>query len=361
MSDFIASPGLRRVSLVTETVKSLRQGIDDGLFGEYLPGERILCERWQISRPTLRAALQILQKEELLEVVHGHRTRVTAQQRKVAQKLLVVGLLTPEPLELMPPSALLWVDELRRQLAAAGHALHVQVGKAGFQSANPGHAMSPLLEATPASVWILYQSTEALQKWFQQSRLPCVVVGTLFPDIHLPAVDKDYRATCRHAAGLLAGRGCKRIALLIQKQRYGGDLESEKGFTEGITAASIGKVEGQIIRHDGSLKRIQSCVELLLTSRTRPDALIVARSAHALTALTVLLNHGVRIPEDMALICRDDDGFLDHVIPRLSRYKVSPAGFVKRIYRRVMNLVQNGHTTDGEGLVVPEFLKRESV
>lgn len=351
----------QRSSLVAETVNVMRRAIQSGTWRDHLPGERTLCTMWQISRPTLRSALDVLRREKLIEVGHGKRTRVLAKAVHKRAKTFTVGLLSPEPLSEMPPFVTLWVDELRGQLAAAGHLLHVQVGRAGFGNKNPARALEALVNGTPATAWVLYQTTEFMQRWFAEQQVPCVVVGSLIPGISLPAVDRDYRAVCRHAVGLLKSRGHKHLALLIHRHRFGGDLESEHGFNEGLNATQTRGVTGTILRHDGSNESICSQLDGMLALRQRPTALLIARSRFALAALTHLLRRGVKIPGDMALLCRDDDSFLDHVVPRMARYAVKPDAFAKQVFRMVMGLVQDGQLPHSDVKVMPALVARESV
>lgn len=351
----------QRSSLVAETVNAMRRALQSGVWRDSLPGERTLCAMWQISRPTLRSALDVLRREKLIEVGHGKRTRVLAKTAARDIKTMTVGLLSPEPLHEMPPFVMLWVDELRGQLAAADHLLHVQVGRAGFGHKNPARALDALVKGTPAAAWVLYQTTETMQRWFAEHHVPCVVVGSLFPRITLPAVDRDYRAVCRHAVGLLANRGHRNLALLIHEQRFGGDLESEHGFKEGLAAARSRNVAGTLLHHDGSSEGICTRLDAMLALRKRPTALLVARSGVALTALTHLLRRGVKVPGDIALLCRDDDSFLDHVVPRMARYAVNPGAFAKQVFRMVMGLVQDGQLQHSDVKVMPAFVGRESL
>lgn len=305
--------------------------------------------------------MEVLQREHLVEVAHGRRTRVLAKPTARTPVSLTVGLLSPEPLHLMPPFVMLWVDELRGQLAAEGHLLQILVGRAGFGRKNPARALETLVAGTPAAAWVLYQATEAMQRWFSEKNLPCVVVGSSFPGTDLPAVDRDYRAACRHAVGVFAGRGHKRIALLIRREQLGGDIESERGFLEGLETSASRGVSGTVCKHDGTNAGLCAKVDDLLAARPRPTAILVARSAPALTVLTHLLRSGVKVPQDMALVCRDDDTFLDSTEPRMARYEVSPADFAKRVHRMVVSMVQEGVVREGNVRVMPTFTKRESV
>ncbi|MDZ4287680.1 MAG: substrate-binding domain-containing protein [Prosthecobacter sp.] len=349
----------QRTSLVMETVRVLREAIVAGRWAAHLPGERRLCEEWRISRPTLRAALSTLAAEGLIKVAQGRPTEVLAggvRHEESGAPVLTVGLLSPEPLHAMPPFALLWLDELRGQLAAAGHLLQVHVGRSWFNGRNPARALASLTAAAPAAVWVLYRSTEGMQRWFEEQQVPCVIVGSPFAGIRLPSVDRDYRAVCRHAVGAFLARGHLRLGLIIQEPQFAGDRESEAGFQEGLKAASSAEVSGSLFRHDGTRAGILKTLDTLLRARLRPTALIVARSACALTVCTGLLQRGVRIPQEMAVICRDDDLYLDEVVPSVARYSVPPSVFAKQIFRLVQ---QPGTKRDTK--VMPVFLKRESL
>lgn len=350
-----------RSSLVAETLRVLREAIASGRWKEELPGERRLCEEWHISRPTLRAALTSLAADGWVTIAQGKPTRVchpaaSSGPLPLPSPTLTVGLLSPEPLHAMPPFVLLWVDELRSQLASEGHLLQVHVGRAWSGGKNPTRALQTLTSTVPATAWVLYRSTEAMQQWFEQRQIPCVVVGSVFKGLSLPSVDRDHRAVCRHAVGLMAARGYQRLALVIQEPQYAGDRESEAGFEEGLQAAAARGVTGHIQRHDGSREAILKALDRLLTARQKPQALLIARTSSALTICTALLQRGLRIPQDVAIICRDDDVFLDETIPQIARYSVAANTFAKRIFRLVR---QPG--TKGETKVMPEFVKRESL
>lgn len=352
----------QRSSLVSETLRVLREAIAHGRWQGELPGERRLCEEWHISRPTLRAALTALAAEGWVSIAQGKPTRVCQQQVPASPataqpQTLTVGLLSPEPLHAMPPFVLLWVDELRSQLASEGHLLQVHVGRAWSGGKNPARALQTLTTTVPATAWVLYRSTEAMQQWFEQRQIPCVVVGSVFKGLNLPSVDRDHRAVCRHAVGLMAARGHQRLALLIQEPQYAGDRESEAGFAEGIQAAAAARgVTGHIQRHDGSREGLLKALDRLISARQRPQALLIARTSSALTVCTALLQRGLRIPQDISLICRDDDVFLDETLPQIARYSITAGTFAKRIFRLVR---QPG--AKGETKVMPEFVKRESL
>jgi DNA-binding FadR family transcriptional regulator len=69
-------------SLVAETRNVIQEAIQTGIWKDNLPGERLLCERFQVSRPTLRQALKQLENDGTLSNQHGHRRKIAVKANK---------------------------------------------------------------------------------------------------------------------------------------------------------------------------------------------------------------------------------------------------------------------------------------
>ena len=72
----------RRRSLIDETARTLRLAIARGTWVEFLPGERELSRRFQVSRPTLRAALGELSRDGEIERSPRQRCRILNGPRR---------------------------------------------------------------------------------------------------------------------------------------------------------------------------------------------------------------------------------------------------------------------------------------
>ena len=180
------------------------------------------------------------------------------------------------------------------------------------------------------------------------SLLPALVAGSAATGVDLPSVDLDYRAVCRHAAGLLRAKGCRRPVLLLPNTAAPGDAESAEGFLEGFPTA-------RVLRHDGTPAGLCRQVRSVCTGREGADALVVGRSVHALTALTCLLAEGLRVPRDVALIARDGDAFLAHAVPAPARYVSDPRRWSAAVARLVLRLAEGGRTRSQHRLM-PDFV-----
>lgn len=251
-----------------------------------------------------------------------------------------------------------WVDELRERLGDEGFDLALHVSHAPTLT-RPERLLERLMAEAASAAWVLFRSSEPMQRWFDARGLPAVVTGSRFAGVELPSVDVDYRAACRHAAGVFFAQGHRRLALLMPETGGAGDQASEAGFLEGCHSAGE-NVVAAIVRHDESVTGICRRVDGLLAATEPVTALLVARSAHALTALSHLQCRGVRLPRDFSLISRDDDAFLDVVVPSVARYACDAAAFARRVSRIVLQLARTGFATARQTLIMPAFIKGET-
>lgn len=352
----------QRNSLASQMADILRQGIRQGRWRERLPGERSLCEKYQISRNTLRTALGQLQREKLVRPVHGSGNQILARSRKqpAGPASRDVALLSPEPLDRLRPTQTLWIDELRALLSERGHRLHVFHGRQYFR-ANPRSALQRLVAENPHSCWILTMSSEATQRWFANSEVKCVVAGSVHAGLDLPYRDLDHRAMCQHAAGMLLGLGHRRVALMTAKSQRAGDLQSEAGFIEGVQKSSHPGTEVSVCRHDGSTEGIAKSLRRLMEQASPPTALLVVNPFHYLTVSSRLVQLGLQIPRDMSLMSRDDDSFLLFVLPEPARYVTDSHLFAKGLLHPVLELLQGQVLSERGARIIPRFIRGGSL
>lgn len=347
-----------RQTLAESAAQVLLAQLDSGRWTEFLPGERELCEEFQISRPTLRQALRVLEREGRVEVAQGRRRRIIARRgrRIPVARQKVIGLLSPLTLKALPPFVLFWIDEVRSNLTKVGYRLEFHAsGRAGTAS-HPDHALEQVVYTAPASLWILLLSTPAMQQWFRERNLPCLVAGSCAPEMPLPSVDIDYRAASHHAVGVFRRRGHQRLALVVPASGAGGDAESEAG----LCAAAAEGPPPVILRHDGTRAGIVRSVEEALRMSMPPTGFLVARSAHVLTVLTLLMRGGRRLPDEAAVISRDDDYFLEFVTPQVARYSSDAARFSRQLFQMILQMVRFGPTTGRPVRLIPTFIPGET-
>ncbi|MDI1312342.1 substrate-binding domain-containing protein, partial [Prosthecobacter sp.] len=355
-----SSPRLpQRISLVSLTAQSLRESMQAGHWHGHLPGERELCARLQVSRHTLRAALHELQRDGFLEVSDRQRRRIkTDVKEQTAVHDRVIALISPRPLLEMSPSTVVMVDDLRDQLSRVGFSFEIHVSTACF-SATPARALEALTTRSPAAAWLLFGSLEPVQSWFVRRKLPCLVVGSCAPGMSLPSIDADYRALCRHAGGLLSGKGHRHIAFIRPAGDYGGDMQSEQGLREALGGSHA--LSLQVIPHDGTAAHLCTLLDKTLRSARPPTAYVVARAMHVLTVMMFLTQRGKRIPQDIAVISRDDETFLQHTVPPITRYAANTGQFARSVCKAARQLAEAGTLPPKAIRLMPKLIRGETV
>ncbi len=353
----------KRQSLVSQTADILRDEIRQGTWREVLPGERVLCATLQVSRNTLRAALAQLKRDGVIRSDHGSGNRILRRpvRRATGLRSHDVGLLSPEAIERLRPSQTLWIDELRAMLSERGCRLHVFHGPQYFR-ANPAAALEKLVAQHPHGCWVLTLSNESTQRWFERKGVSCVVAGSVHAGLNLPFRDLDHRAMCRHAAGLMLGQGHRKIALIIQKSRRAGDLESEAGFIEGVRSSSHADAAVVVVgNHEATVASICNALRRLMEQKPVPTALLVANAYHYLTVVGRLAQMGWRVPQDVSVVSRDEDPFLSFLVPTPARYVASPHTMAKTLLRPVLELLEGGVITHRAVRIMPDFIRGETL
>lgn len=349
-----------KVSLAAQTAGILRSALESGQWGRWLPGEHELSGQLHVSRVTLRRALDQLRREGWLRSSQGRRREILhAEGRGRPAASTRVVLLTASPVHTLHPFAIYWMDCLRGHLAEAGYHLEIHARRAAFGS-HVSHTLQAMGSEFQPAAWVLYRSTEQIQRWFSERGFACLITGSRHAGIDLPSVDIDYRATCRHAAGQFFGRGHRQLVLLNPESGAAGDLESEQGFLEAV-AQKGPAVSGVIVRHDGTVTGICNRLDQLFKRPVPPTAFLVSRPTHVLTVVGCLMHSGLRFARDVALISRDDDSFLEAMVPTVARYSSSPTIFASKVSKVVLDLVRRVGSPRSDMRIMPHFVPGQTL
>ena len=217
-----------RAYVVSQLVSTLREAILHEEWTERLPAERALCRLFLVSRMTLRAALSILQKDGLIVVQHGKPTRIV--DRKVSANLqkgeFRVSVVVNSETEAGPADKDLH-NILFFHLAKAN--IPTDFINVSDRTLKYGqHDLRNWLKTPHHRVWLLISPAQRTQQWFlEHAPKDTLLFGSNYPNIPLPSVDLEQRSLGRHAAGILLGRGHRRIAM------FGVDILEQLGYQAG--------------------------------------------------------------------------------------------------------------------------------
>jgi LacI family transcriptional regulator len=181
-----------------------------------------------------------------------------------------------------------------------------------------------------------------------------VIAGSCHAGVDLPFRDLDYRAACRHAAGVLLALGHRRLALIAPKTRLAGDIESATGFLEGVRGSRHADATASVCHHDATVTGVAHLLK-------RITALLVANAYHCLAVVSGLAKLGVRVPAEVSVISRDEGSFLTFLMPTPARYIANPRAFARSLLQPVLELLEGGGVTQRAQRLMPGFVRGETI
>lgn len=348
----------KRTSLSSQVAGSIRKGISEGSWSQYLPSERRLCELFQVSRPTIRTALQLLAKDELISIRQGRRNQIMTRGRRKAattESRLVV-IVTHEPVSFISVASYHSISEMRAHLAEHGFVTEIFVCQARGAVAQR-RKLVEFLSQNRVFCCVLLSVSQEVQRWFAAQSIPALVLGSCHPAVRLPSLDVDQRSICRHAAGIFLSKGHRQMALIVPDSAVAGDLASEEGFLEAIAQHDQSdRAQATILRHSGTAQNISTKLDALFNSPRAPTALLVAKPAHVFIVIIYLLKRGLSVPDTVSLISRDRDNLFSNVLPPIAHYTLEGDTFNNRLTRLMLQMVDQGYLPDGPNLMFPRFV-----
>jgi DNA-binding LacI/PurR family transcriptional regulator len=350
----------RRISLSSQIAAAIRKGIEDGVWDGTLPGERRLCELFQASRPTIHAALRALAKEGLFEIRPGRRNQLRPQAARRARPSpgRSVGIIVHEPFSHLGSILAQGLNEMRVHLAEQGFTTEVYVCPIHTPRAQT-RGLEAFIRQSRISCCVLVSTSPAVQRWFSEHSIPALVLGSCHPSVKLPSLDVDYRAVCRHAAGVFLQKGHRHLALVVPDFGTAGDLASEESFKQAVEHHNHG-ARASIVRHNGTARSIAAKLDALFRSPQPPTALLVARTPYVFAVVMHFASRGLRVPERVSLIARDAELMFEQADPPLAHYSFKSDAYVRRLCRLMLQML-NERLSAKPILIVPKFVAGRTV
>jgi DNA-binding LacI/PurR family transcriptional regulator len=157
-------------------------------------------------------------------------------------------------------------------------------------------------------------------------------------------------------AQLFAGKGCSRVAMINGPETHVDAIERERGFFEGLVAAAIKKVTkryGDFTVPSGSI-----AMESIMKEFT-PDAIFCANDYMAAGAMKVLRAHGLKIPDEVAVVGYDNTDLCLALDPTLTTIDYQAEEVGRCLAAGLLDLV-GGKTTSLAMSIQPLLVPRES-
>jgi hypothetical protein len=326
---------LRVLTAAEQVGNHLRAELFRGAWGGLMPGGSRLATELGVGRDTVEAALLILEKERLLVPQGaGRRRRIELPEGKVVNPLRV-AILDYEPPEVV--LALGYMTDLVHRLRAAGHSVFF-AEKCLLELGMDVGRVAPLVRRTEADAWVVGAGSREVLEWFAAQPMPVFAIFGRRHGLPIAGVGPDKESSMAAATGRLIGLGHRKISLLCRRQRRLPQPGlSERAFLNELAAHGVPTGAFNLPDWEETRKGFGALMDSLFAA-TPPTALILDEPFLFNAAFHYLAKRKLRVPQDVSLVCTDDDPMFAWCEPSVAHIRWDSRPVLRRVVRWVDNV-----------------------
>ncbi|MGG5259921.1 LacI family DNA-binding transcriptional regulator [Phycicoccus avicenniae] len=172
-------------------------------------------------------------------------------------------------------------------------------------------------------------------------------------------VDADNLAGARAALDHLVARGCRRPGVLAGPQDMSSGRDRLVGALDAAEAAGLDRGRVRVAWGDYSEESGYRAMAELLAAGPRPDGVFAASDLMAVGALRALREHGLSVPQDVALVGFDDAPVCRMTEPQLTTVR-QPVGRMGAVMAEVLLARLAGREVPAETVLPTRLVVRGS-
>lgn len=340
----------RPKTVAEQLADHLRQQVEAGSFGGVMPGVLRLEAELGSNRKTVEAALRRLEAQGLLQSQGpGRRRRIRKSSGAATNRLRLAVL--PYDRENRGDRH---ITHLMSRLGDAGHIpFHPDASLADMRM--DLSRVIQLARRTPADAWIIVAGSREILAWFAEQPWPSFALFGRRRDLSIAGWGPHKPPAFAEAVRRLTRAGHRRIVLLTHaERRLPTPGASERAFLEALTAAGIDPAGYHLPDWEDSEEGFSRVLSSLF-GVTPPTALIIETPELFVAAQRFLLHEGLRVPQDVSLVCADDDPVFSWCRPTVACIRWKSAALAHRILRWAEH-VQQGRGDRRQSTTRAEFI-----
>ena len=313
----------------------LREALLQGHWQGTIPGVNRLSEELGVNHKTVEAALHLLEQEGLLEGQGAGRKRRIVLPEVEATPMRIANLLYSHGAKMDPITL-----HLFHRLEESGHVpFHAEQTLSDLKMV-PSR-IRRLVERTEADAWIVGAGSREVLKWFAEQPIPAFAQFGRRGGLLLAGVGPNKPAALVEATERLLELGHERIVLLcFEERRVPKPGVSERAFLETLEAHGIRTGVYNLPQWEDSQEGLYEVLTSLFQF-TPPTALIIDTPQRMFVPVREFLaQRGLRVPEDVSLVCTDDSPTFAWSNPSSAHITWDHRPVVRRIVRWVDNISQ---------------------
>lgn len=358
-----------RVPVYLKTAQVLRERIKEGNYctAEFLPAERDLAEELQVSRQTIRQAIDLLRQEGTVVPEQGRGTRILAPNflTEAASSLPTKFQLT----------ALIIYGISRESSAAICQGCtsvmrqadyHLIVAETMFahenRAADEALHLRTLIDKGIRGIIIYAEPTaqncvllqEALER-----KIQVVQIDRFLPNVPCDYVGVDNQTAARDMVEHLIREGHRRIGFLSFQSEPSTCQERRQGARQSVETHAADGAELLVgyLDEEGDLRaEVERCVCDWLALPNPPTVLFAINDDLALMVMQVIRAQGLSIPENMAVVGFDNSRAGALVAPTLTTIQQPFAEIGATAARLLLDRMQGRYLGAARQVLLPTHL-----
>lgn len=291
---------IRIHSPADQVASQLREQILKGKLSGEMPGIHQIAKDLAIGSKTVIAALKMLEHDGVLVGQGPRRRRRIVLPASFAPRALRVAVLPFDS----PARGTDYFIELRHLLEAAGHAPFFPDKTLTEFGINIGR-VARFVKKTKADAWVVSAGAREVLEWFAQQETPAFAHFGHRVGLPIAGTGPDKGPAIAEATRRLLAIGHRRISFLCRRQlRLPQPVLAVRTFLGELEAAGVATGAFNMPDWEESKKDFGKLLESLFRS-TPPTALILDEPFLYHAAHHHLAGWGLRVPQDVSLICTD--------------------------------------------------------
>lgn len=290
--------------MVEITAASIRRCIQEGRWQGQLPGVRPLAEEFSVSKDTVRAALALLQKENLLAAGGAGRFREilgTGHPSPATGRVLRVALLLRLPLEQLSALSQGHMLALLHEVRMAGH--HAFVAPRYLKHPGKyGRLLEKLVAETQADAWVAYSASHEVLAWFAEHQIPIFALGGHPMALDIPWACSDLTRAMQDTVARLVNLGHRRIVLITSEKWLKPKTNAAAlAFSECLRAHGLNVTDYNLPDWPKTRDGLEGLLHSLFQT-TPPTALLILDPSWTVATLGWLLKKNISVPQQVSVI-----------------------------------------------------------
>jgi len=338
------------ITIAEQVAAYLRGELLRGRWSGTMPGMNHLAPELGVNAKTVEVALKLLEKEGVLVSQGVGRRRKIVLPEDHAPPALRVAVLFYEKGD---ESHDLFT-RFQNKLVAAGHTV-IHAPKNLTDIGGNMRRLARMIKDTEADAWVVIAGSKEEIQCFVHRQVPVFGLFGAFPSSRIAGIAPNQVPAIVSATRRLIALGHRRIVILEITATLSNPGPDGLAFLNELAAHGITAGSYNMPGWEGGFDGFYRCLESLF-ARTPPTAIFIYSAAEYIATLQFLAHRGLRVPQDVCLICCNPAPYFNRYQPSISHVRWNDQLMVNRIVRWAKN-ISHGKEDTRQTMIDAEFIE----